>query len=290
MTTGLLLTSLALGLRHGIDWDHVAAIADLTGTTDDRRRGFRLSLYYALGHAVVVFALGTLLILAGATIPQSLDVWMGRVVGATLVGLGMAVLWDLRQNGDSVRLRSRWMFVLEGTFAGLRRVRQHRDRRRISIEHSHDHEHDDDIDHTEAPAHDHAHDGASVPQEVLPGPRRSRWRRHHRHPHDHHLDLPRDRPVTAGGAATGIGMLHGVGIESPTQIAIFVTTTSVVSTAASFALLSAWVVGLVVANAGLAIVAGAGLLRPDGNRRLFQALAVLIATMSIALGLRYIFA
>ena len=29
----LLVTALALGLRHGIDWDHIAAIADITSTT-----------------------------------------------------------------------------------------------------------------------------------------------------------------------------------------------------------------------------------------------------------------
>ena len=30
---GLLLTALLLGLRHGIDWDHIAAITDITSTT-----------------------------------------------------------------------------------------------------------------------------------------------------------------------------------------------------------------------------------------------------------------
>jgi high-affinity nickel permease len=30
---GLLGTGLALGLRHGIDWDHIAAIADIASST-----------------------------------------------------------------------------------------------------------------------------------------------------------------------------------------------------------------------------------------------------------------
>ncbi len=92
MTLGLLLTAFGLGLRHGVDWDHIAAIADLNSTADNRRHGFLRSLYYALGHAAVVFALGTLLLVAGASIPESLDQWMGRIVGATLVALGIAVL------------------------------------------------------------------------------------------------------------------------------------------------------------------------------------------------------
>ena len=30
---GILLTGLVLGIRHGIDWDHIAAITDITSTT-----------------------------------------------------------------------------------------------------------------------------------------------------------------------------------------------------------------------------------------------------------------
>ncbi|MBA2757262.1 MAG: hypothetical protein H0U37_07445, partial [Chloroflexi bacterium] len=30
---GVLLTGLVLGIRHGIDWDHIAAITDITSTT-----------------------------------------------------------------------------------------------------------------------------------------------------------------------------------------------------------------------------------------------------------------
>ena len=30
---GVLLTGLPLGIRHGIDWDHIAAITDITSTT-----------------------------------------------------------------------------------------------------------------------------------------------------------------------------------------------------------------------------------------------------------------
>ncbi len=89
--------------------------------------------------------------------------------------------------------------------------------------------------------------------------------------------------------ATGIGMLHGVGIESPTQIAIFVASTSVVGTAGGLTLLAAWVVGLVIANAALALVAGAGLLQPDSTSKTFLAIAVTVAALSIALGVRYLF-
>jgi high-affinity nickel permease len=53
-----LITALLLGLRHGSDIDHVAAISDLSATEDGGMRAFRLSTVYALGHAAVLVAFG----------------------------------------------------------------------------------------------------------------------------------------------------------------------------------------------------------------------------------------
>ena len=72
VSLGLLLTSFTLGLRHGFDWDHIAAIADLSGTAESRRRGFALSMLYALGHGAVVFTLGAIAIAAGSSASRSL--------------------------------------------------------------------------------------------------------------------------------------------------------------------------------------------------------------------------
>ena len=47
-----------LGFRHGIDWDHIAAISDVTGTTDHRQEAFFLGILYIIGHALVVIILG----------------------------------------------------------------------------------------------------------------------------------------------------------------------------------------------------------------------------------------
>ena len=295
MTLGLLFTAFGLGLRHGVDFDHIAAIADLTSTTESRKRGFMLSLWYALGHAVVVLVLGALIILFEATIPESLDVWMGRVVGATLLFLGIWVLIDMRRQGDDFRLRSRWMLVFDGTFAGLRKVRNLGGRRAIEVEHDHSHEHDGELTHDSSPAHDHAHESADsvdVREPAHVGGSRFGRNRHghsHSHRHTHRADLPTAANGSSSvGVASGIGMLHGVGIESPTQIAIFVASTSAVGQGAGLGLLVAWCVGLVVANAGLAIAAGRGLLNPDRNAKLYRVLAVVVALASIALGIYYI--
>ena len=55
---GLLATAYGFGFRHGIDWDHLAALTDITSSQDAPRRSMVLATLYALGHGVVVFVLG----------------------------------------------------------------------------------------------------------------------------------------------------------------------------------------------------------------------------------------
>ncbi|MDG2113500.1 MAG: hypothetical protein P8N02_12900 [Actinomycetota bacterium] len=271
----LLLTSFALGLRHGIDWDHIAAIADLSGAAVDRRRGFLLSMLYAVGHGLVVLVLGVLLIVFGASIPSGADGWMGRLAGITLVALGVWVLIDLARSGRNFRLRSRWVVVLEGTFAGLRRVRG--SGRYIVVEHEHPHTHDG--------AHGHQHPEAPELVATAGGARAATRRRlSHRHSHRHETLLPERVGGPATGTAFGVGLIHGVGIESPTQIAVFVASTAVVGQAAAVSLLFTWVAGLLLANAGLAAVAGAGLLHAERHFAAYVGVAVAVAALSIAVG------
>lgn len=308
MTLGLFLTSLSLGLRHGIDWDHIAAIADLSGTAPTRRRGFWLSFLYAVGHAAVVFVLGSVAILFGAAIPDALDTWMGRIVGLTLIALGIWVLIELLRRGRDFRLRSRWMLIIDGTFAGLRRVRDTASGRRITVQHDHGHEHEDlsRHQHDDAQAHDHAHVEQRIEATVpVPTPAgapvsstgfRSRVaaiRMHghsHSHRHAHDLALPDTPDARYGsGTAAGIGMLHGVGFESPTQIAVFVASTSIGGTGVGLVLLFGWVVGLIVANSCLALLAGAGMLQAERNFAVYATLAVIVAVLSIAMGSLFLF-
>lgn len=306
MSLGLLLTSFTLGLRHGVDWDHIAAIADLSGTAETRRRGFLLSMLYAVGHGIVVFALGTIAIAFGLAIPDGLDMWMGRVVGVTLIVLGGWILIELMRKGRDFRLRSRWMLMIDGTFAGMRKVRgAATGDRTITVEHDHDHDHDHGAlttgDHDQHHAHDHAHTrphadahmAALEPAPALTGWRAARERLNHGHSHghshSHELALPADATARYGnGAATGIGMLHGVGVESPTQIAIFVASTAAVGVSFGLILLATWVLGLIIANAIIAGMAGAGLLHAERSFPVYATLAVIVSVMSIGLGVLYL--
>lgn len=119
---GLLALGLGLGLKHGIDWDHLAAITDVTSAQPSRMRGFAMGTLYALGHASVVLALGLLALWLATLLPESLDSIMERVVGVTLLFLGVWVFWSLFHDPEHFVLRSRWMLLFMGMRAAYRKV------------------------------------------------------------------------------------------------------------------------------------------------------------------------
>lgn len=54
------------------------------------------------------------------------------------------------------------------------------------------------------------------------------------------------------------------------------------------ALLGTWVLGLIIANAVLAVAAGAGLLNAERSFPIYATIAVIVSVLSIALGLLYV--
>lgn len=100
-----LATAAFLGLRHGFDYDHIAAITDITSVQSDRARGMRLGLLYALGHAATVALLGTAVIFFQLSLPHGIDRIAERLVGLTLLILGVYVLGSLFTGNSAPRSR-----------------------------------------------------------------------------------------------------------------------------------------------------------------------------------------
>jgi high-affinity nickel-transport protein len=268
---GLILTSLGLGLRHGVDWDHIAAITDVASTSDSRRESMRLATLYAVGHALVVLVLGVIAIQLSAYVPPSFDAIMERVVGVTLVLLGAWVVIGFIRHGRDFRMRSRWMLLFDWLSAARRRLAGLRD---DPVEIEHDHEHPMNEVHTDVQAH------ARVPVPVAAGATRT-----HRHPHTHVGVSVRDPFASpSSGAAFTIGMLHGVGAETPTQVALFVAAAGVGGTALGLTLLVAFVVGLVVSNSAIALVASQGMLDARRHFGIYAVVSLLVAGLSLVLG------
>ena len=90
-----------LGFRHGFDYDHIAAISDITSMEPSKRAGMQMGFVYILGHAVTLAALGGAVILFQHSLPRQIDRWAERAVGATLVLLGVYVLGSLFRKKDN---------------------------------------------------------------------------------------------------------------------------------------------------------------------------------------------
>lgn len=76
-----MLDAFALGVRHGFDADHLAAISELAASEQGGVSGFLAGIRYALGHAAALSAIGFAAGAASLEVPA----WL---VGLTLVGLG----------------------------------------------------------------------------------------------------------------------------------------------------------------------------------------------------------
>ncbi len=231
MTLTVLLaavTAFVLGVRHGLDWDHLSAIADLVGAPGQRnRRSLGLALWYCIGHGSVIVLLGTLVGLLGVRLPGGLDRVFEVVVGLTLIGLGVLVLAQVARQGRNYRFTSRWRLLLDL----LRRVWL---RRRGAVE----------------------------------------W------------DRPGDGISTR--AAFAIGMLHGTGAETPTQVVLFASAAAAGSTMGALIVLVAFVAGLVASDLGVALVWLTGRLASAPVPFRQVALGVLTGVASIGVGAAFV--
>lgn len=106
-----LLTAAVLGFRHGFDYDHIAAITDIVSVQSSRRLAFRLGMVYAVGHALTVAALGSVVVVLGVHLPMSIDRWAERFVGLTLLVLGIYVLGTLIFRPNDTLPKSRYMLL-----------------------------------------------------------------------------------------------------------------------------------------------------------------------------------
>jgi len=90
-----LLSAGVLGFRHGLDYDHIAAITDISSVQARARDAMRYGLLYVSGHATTVALLGVAAIAFRLSLPAASDRWAERLVGITLLTLGIYVLGSL---------------------------------------------------------------------------------------------------------------------------------------------------------------------------------------------------
>jgi len=186
-----LLSAAVLGFRHGFDYDHIAAITDIASVQSDRWRGMRLGLLYALGHAATVAALGSAVVLFQLSLPRGMDRIAERLVGVTLLLLGVYVLGSLLRGNTLPRSR---FHLMAGAFRWLQwKMKRYWHNRQF------------------------------------PTPGATNW----------NYD-PKSVIV--------IGVVHGLGAETPSQLMIFLLTANLGGIGKGFLGLAVFIVGLLAMN------------------------------------------
>jgi hypothetical protein len=272
----LILGMVALGFRHGFDWDHIAAITDITSTTTsshadvhvpvaapvaavghgrhatehphahdtagglhifsesrfahEQRHALGLATLYALGHALMVVVLGVAALLFATILPEWVDPILEKVVGVTLMLLGVwvmfAVVQFVRGKGE-FRLRSRWMLLFDVVRHGWGAL--------------------------QARVHGHEH---------RPSPHASQY-----------------GPKTA----FGVGIIHGIGAETGSQ-ALLLASVAGVTGARAVLVLGAFVVGLLASNTLVAAVTATGFIGAARLRILYVAVGAVAGIASLTIG------
>ena len=111
----VLLGAAVLGFRHGFDYDHIAAITDISSVQSRARDAMRYGLLYVAGHAATLAVLGTVAISFRMVLPVASDVWAERLVGCTLVLLGLYVLGTFFRPGTHTHApRTRITLLING--------------------------------------------------------------------------------------------------------------------------------------------------------------------------------
>ena len=222
-----LLSAIVLGLHHGFDYDHIAAITDITSVQRDRWSAMRLGVLYAVGHAATVAVLGSAVILFQLTLPHGMDRIAERLVGVTLLLLGFYVLGSLFAGKPVPRSRfhlladaARWIHWKLKSYA-----------------------------------------------------------------HDHEIPRPQESArVYSAWSVLMIGVIHGLGAETPSQLMIFLLAANLGGIEKGFLGLAMFIAGLLVMNTAMTASA-VGIFGMGTRMPRFQiAVTALTAIYSLAVG------
>jgi high-affinity nickel permease len=112
----IMILALILGLRHGVDWDHIAAITDLVGAEEKKKEGFLIAFFYVVGHEFLIVILGFSSVLLKYSLPDWVDGYMEKLVGITLIILSIVLLNFLLKKNKEVIMVSKWRLAYNGIY------------------------------------------------------------------------------------------------------------------------------------------------------------------------------
>jgi high-affinity nickel-transport protein len=288
---GLITTALVLGIRHGFDWDHLAAITDVTSTTataDAAELDHEATHEHAAEHALAhrhahggageraahdpaaakataealhhhdqpkprfaaeqrrALLLGSLYALGHATVVAVLGT-LALLFGAVLPDWVDQVMGPVV--GATLLFLGIWVFV--SLYQYLRHGREFRLRSRWML----------------------VFDAA-----------RHAWRRFQARLHGHeHVD-PMEMSSYGARTAFGVGLIHGIGAETGTQVLLIAAIGGAASEGFGFPMMIAFIVGLLISNSIVVFITATGFIASRLRQRLYVVIGVLAGTFSLVVG------
>lgn len=292
---GLLATALLLGIRHGIDWDHLAAISDITSTTatadaaeeaharaDDRAgsshihgHGGPVELQTHAAHPAAGRGEEDVTLSAPSldrrriVAEQRRAIYLGTLyavghaVVVALLGLAALAFGALlpdwvdpimgRVVGVTLLLLGTWVFY--SLYGYARHGRPFRLRSRWLL--------------------------------IFDGVRYG-WRRLQAWLHGHEHADPIEMSSYGARTAFGVGMIHGIGAETGSQVLIIAAIGGAAAHGLGVPMMIAFIAGLLVSNTLIVLVTGTGFVASRLRQRLYVAAGVLAGTFSIVVGLVFL--
>lgn len=275
----LLGTALVLGIRHGIDWDHIAAITDITSTAATVKAAeedmARVSQASSRGAGAVVIAPGNVGRTAGVAGVSFARIELRALFLASLYALGHALVVMLlglaalyfeailpdwvdpimeRVVGFTLLVLGAW--VLASLVQFLRGKGEFRLRSRWML----------------------VFDGVRFSWGALQA-------RIHGHEHQPSAHATSYGPRTA----FGVGMIHGVGAETGTQVLLIASIAGVGNNGLGVLMLAAFLVGLVLSNGAVAVLTASGFITAARQIRIYVAIGSLAGVFSLVIGAYFLF-
>jgi hypothetical protein len=110
------------------------------------------------------------------------------------------------------------------------------------------------------------------------------WRRFQARLHGHeHVD-PMEMSSYGVRTAFGVGMIHGVGAETVTQVVFFGTVAAAADEGLGIPALGAFIVGLLIANSIVVFITATGFIASRFRERIYVVIGVIAGTFSIVIG------
>jgi ABC-type nickel/cobalt efflux system permease component RcnA len=94
-----LFLGFAIGIRHALDADHVAAVVSLATRGGSIGHQARQGALWGLGHTLTLLLVAGVCISLDVAIPKAAERWFEAIVGGMLVVLGISVFRRLRRRG-----------------------------------------------------------------------------------------------------------------------------------------------------------------------------------------------